>query len=288
METSELSPLVEASYWNTKDKEWVNTRKHQWEYIALAIGESYKSKKALSVIKQYFLKGKAPDWQKIGYSWPEKDQFRHLDLLCFLWLHPTSDPEILRELRDSYVKSSVIRGDDILAGQSLFISLQLLVNYPYIDKDTEFLPADFFGKEDVLFELLYENLDEVEFTALKRSRLCSFKKIFFKTLPFIELKKWLENDYEEYNYRKSKHVLSYANALDFYFTYLQSNTIECDNQVLKSKSLLKKTLKTIYGLRKNEFADSRGKFLEMFIDKMTARDYPCSLKDVWLEVIEEG
>jgi hypothetical protein len=98
--SSEISfPDIDSSCWQTKDKAWMEPRKTEWEKIARML-QHHKSAKALTVIKQYYLRGKMPDWEKF-IDW---DDYRgHLDIICFLWLHPSWDEVVLRLLRDAYI-----------------------------------------------------------------------------------------------------------------------------------------------------------------------------------------
>lgn len=54
----------DTSYWLTKDNEWVESRKSQWPAIEKMVGLN-RNKAEVNVIKQYFLRGKLPNWGEI-------------------------------------------------------------------------------------------------------------------------------------------------------------------------------------------------------------------------------
>ncbi len=103
---------IDTSYWLTKDQGWMAKRKAQWETIAPML-KIWKPSKGITIIKAYYLGGKMPNWQALE-TW--QDQGEHLDLLMFLWLHPSWDEVLLRELHEVYVHSELIRKGDISVG----------------------------------------------------------------------------------------------------------------------------------------------------------------------------
>jgi hypothetical protein len=111
---------IDTSYWKLDDKDWVADRKAQWNRIEpMFQGSAHKSKKGLGIIKKYFLKGEIPDFKAL-YEWNGWE--RHLDLFCFLWLHPENDEVLLAELRDLYVNLPHVLSDDVSIGISIFLS----------------------------------------------------------------------------------------------------------------------------------------------------------------------
>ena len=57
---------IDTSFWLTKDKAWVEARKADWPRIEKMFCHR-KTKRALTVIKQYYLKGKMPKWEDFKY-----------------------------------------------------------------------------------------------------------------------------------------------------------------------------------------------------------------------------
>ena len=105
----------DTSHWKTTDKAWMAERKQQWLEIEKLLYVLDKNKKARSIIKQYFLKGQLPDWKKL-HDWSQGSTTRHLDLLLFLYLHPSRDDAVLRPLRDQFMDNPHARWDDRLIG----------------------------------------------------------------------------------------------------------------------------------------------------------------------------
>lgn len=132
----------DTSYWRPKDKAWMAEREQQWREIEILLYGLQKSKKATAIIKRYFFKGTLPDWKKLR-DWDSEDG--HLDLMLFLYLHPSKDEEILRPLRDTYLSSYHIRPRDIMAG------LQSLDRIGFIDSCAG--GCVFFRVEDVEKEI---------------------------------------------------------------------------------------------------------------------------------------
>lgn len=149
---------IDTSYWLTKDKEWMEQRKSQWPDIEKVVGLNRK-KTEVNVIKQYFLKGKMPNWGKYK-EWD--DLFRPLDLNLFLWLHPSSDIDVLNHLYQEYVKSELIHPDDVLKGYGSFLEHEFMrATSPY--KSIEEFPFPYMGKKNVLvFRILFGDIDYAE------------------------------------------------------------------------------------------------------------------------------
>ena len=105
----------DTSHWKTSDKAWMAERKQQWLEIEKLLYVLDKNKKARSIIKQYFLKGQLPEWKKL-HDWNPNSTTRHLDLLLFLYLHPSCADAVLRPLRDQFMNNPHARWNDRLIG----------------------------------------------------------------------------------------------------------------------------------------------------------------------------
>ena len=103
----------DTSYWQPKDREWLAQREVQWRELEKLLYVLDKNKKAKNIIKRYFFKGELPDWKALK-DW--SDSRRHLDLLIFLYAHPSNDETLLRTLRDQYLRGRYISRDDITVG----------------------------------------------------------------------------------------------------------------------------------------------------------------------------
>lgn len=116
---------LDVSYWQPKDRAWLAQRELQWRELEKLLYVLDKNKKAKSIIKKYFFKGELPDWKALK-DW--SDSRRHLDLMIFLYAHPSKDEKVLRELRDEYIHCRYISKDDVLVGIS-----NLCAGIGYID-----------------------------------------------------------------------------------------------------------------------------------------------------------
>lgn len=125
---------IDTSYWKLDDKDWVADRKAQWKLIEpMFQGGAHKSKKGLGIIKKYFLKGELPDFKAL-MEWNGLE--RHLDLFCFLWLHPENDEALLTELRDAYVNHPYVLAEDVRVGRGIFLnSASILASYEYMEEE---------------------------------------------------------------------------------------------------------------------------------------------------------
>ena len=103
----------DTSYWQPKDPAWLAAREAQWSEIEILLFVRDKSKKAVGIIKRYFFKGTLPDWDKLS-GWDNHE--RHLDLMLFLYLHPSQDPAVLAPLRDAYIRLRHVQPRDIETG----------------------------------------------------------------------------------------------------------------------------------------------------------------------------
>ncbi|WPP47492.1 hypothetical protein [Pseudomonas sp. AN-1] len=103
----------DTSHWHPKDKAWMAEREQQWREVEKLLYGLNKSKKAVGICKRYFFKGTLPDWKKLQ-DWDAHE--RHLDLMLFLYLHPSRDETVLRPLCEGYLRSRRVSRADILHG----------------------------------------------------------------------------------------------------------------------------------------------------------------------------
>ena len=109
-------------------------------------------------MKQYFLSGKLPDWEKMR-DWDNSE--RHVDLFMFIWLHPSWDEELLLELRNAYVRSNLIVLEDIKAGFRNFLRWSVgMACQDYTDTDDEEMQHALVTDEhnELIFEILLGDL----------------------------------------------------------------------------------------------------------------------------------
>lgn len=185
---------IDTSYWLTKDKAWVVARKKQWPAIEKMLGNNIK-RSAVKVIESYFLRGKMPKWEK--YCDDSYEGLRHLHLSYFLWLHPSSDPEVLRPLYRCYMESNLIHPRDVILGYRTFISHEFISAIS--KKSLKAYEYPFMGEKNIIiFRLLFEDIDYAKqcmFTLLggqegfDKYAQGVFDSLGYVHIPFI--KEWL-------------------------------------------------------------------------------------------------
>lgn len=112
---------IDTSFWKINDPDWVRERSAQWLVLEKKLSEG-RRKSELNAIKQYFLMGKMPNWKKYK-NW-DGDR-RHVDLLVFLWLHPSEDFDFLVDMFRIYVDSDLIHYKDIVCAYEMFLKFEL-------------------------------------------------------------------------------------------------------------------------------------------------------------------
>lgn len=150
-------PEVDTQYWQLSDPVWVKQRQSEWLSIEpMLLGTMNKSKKAITIIKRYFLKGIMPDFEKLK-KWDS--DYRHLDLFSFLWLHPSWDEQILTELRHAYVHYRLVTQEDVEIGLSEFMSsAQSRAGADYEPNEDVSFIARTDGHNELLFKILMGDL----------------------------------------------------------------------------------------------------------------------------------
>jgi hypothetical protein len=146
---------IDTSFWKLKDKHWVTERQANWPKIETML-EDYKPRKGISIIKAYYLKGKMPNWQAL-VEWMNDD--RHVDLMVFLWLHPSWDEQVLTELREAYVKSRLVTPSDISKGLGLFLYTQGVSSATPLRRNAAREPY-LEGHGEMLFRILFGDLTQ--------------------------------------------------------------------------------------------------------------------------------
>jgi hypothetical protein len=151
---------IDKSYWKTGDKQWMAKRIAFWPKVEFMLSRYLRTKKTLNVVKQYYLKGKMPNWTALR-SPGNPDS--HLDLFNFLWLHPSRDEDYLTELRNLYIHSDLVMYEDVVNGFMHFFESQAIgttgvfasmddVNYPFLD-----------GNGELMFRILVGNDVDAEY-----------------------------------------------------------------------------------------------------------------------------
>jgi hypothetical protein len=149
---------IDTSYWLTKDKAWMAARKAQWPAIERFV-EGNRRRSEVNVIKQYFLRGTMPKWEKY-WDWGDND--RHVDVSVLLWLHPSNDPCVLKPLFNAYIESDLIHPLDVIRGYSVFMDAEFVAasSSTYTIDDYIFR---YMGKKNIIvFRILFEDIAYVK------------------------------------------------------------------------------------------------------------------------------
>jgi hypothetical protein len=155
MTTATSLEKIDTSYWETKDQDWVAQRQAQWPSLERVLAPS-RRKSELNTIKDYFMRGKMPNWKKYK-EWDGDD--RHVDLKMFLWLHPSDDHEVLKDLYRIYMESDLINELDVIKGYGSFVSHEFL-SATSSKKTIEEYPFPFMGtKNIILFRVMFEDVE---------------------------------------------------------------------------------------------------------------------------------
>lgn len=149
---------IDKQYWLTKDKAWMAARKAQWATIERFV-EGNRRRSEVNVIKQYFLRGTMPKWEKYR-DWGDND--RHVDVSVLLWLHPSSDPDVLTPLFNAYIESNLIHPLDVIRGYSVFMDAEF-VAASYSTKTIDDYLFRYMGNKNIIvFRILFEDIAYVK------------------------------------------------------------------------------------------------------------------------------
>ena len=147
---------IDTSYWKLKDKAWVAERKAAWPEIEKMLVDRKPLKKNITPVKEYFLRGKMPKWDTYR-TWNNFEG--HLDLFCFLWLHPSWDKTILADLRDVYLQSNLKTKRDLEQAYSFFDDTAFISSTSIADdhlmSDPNWTDIPITGHPELLFDLMY-------------------------------------------------------------------------------------------------------------------------------------
>jgi len=278
---------IDTSYWLTKDKDWVADRKAKWEIIEpMLVGP--KSGKGKTAIKQYFLKGKMPDWDKFR-DWNNDE--RHVDLFMFLWLHPSWDEEILIQLRNEYMASDIIVYDDVRQGFGIFLSSGTVRACKDYSDSPDDLPHCLHtdGHNELLFRILMGDLSkmtyELEFldTGLGREkRSFDLPKSSFNIM--ISISKWLCN--KSMSPINNDMLLQYDLPLEWWYSSVKEvDYFNLNARNKKTKPQYEKALYRIHHFDTEKEGDTcRTHFVHKIRKILDERDFIPEFKQMWEDV----
>lgn len=283
---------IDTSYWLTKDKAWMEARKAQWPAIEKVV-EGNRRKSEVTVIKQYFLRGTMPKWERYR-DWD--DLYRHLDLNLFLWLHPSSNPDVLKSLYTGYMESELIHPKDVTLGYALFLKHELMMatsSYKSLDE----YPFPFMGEKNIiLFRILFEDIDYAKDRILKLvGSQESFDKITKNIFEFLgykhfrRMRHWLLQDpklalsiYSLYQYEE---VVDWCMTTT---TTTSNINVLLDELKMKSPVNFKEYQKALYCFHhfdtEKEGDTCRTRFVHKIRKILDERDFIPEFKQMWLDV----
>ncbi len=181
-------PEIDTSYWQVSDKSWLEQRKQSWLSIEpMFQGGAHKSKKALTIIKRYYLKGIMPDFEKLK-DW--KSDERHLDLFCFLWLHPSWNKGVLTELRDAYASYEFTQNEDVENGVNILFGYAA-IRASGLSDNSNVLQT--YGYNELLFDVIMGDITQEHIPEGGRK----FRKYIKRKLDVSdinEMSRWLCNE----------------------------------------------------------------------------------------------
>jgi len=276
---------IDTSYWLAKDKNWMAERKAQWETIEprLKTGMN-KAQRAISIIKRYFLKGTVPDFEALS-DW--KSDFRHLDLLCFIWLHPSKDKQVLKALRDAYIHSPLVDESDVWLGIGGFLrggEIDASIEFKKGKKDTSGWRR-YTGENELLFEILIGDLS-VPVYPEKGGTSWSIDKLRSEYRGIFNMTKWLCN--RQLNYINEDCLFQYDNYLEYwYFSCTQVKDFDehAKRKVLEDSDLIQQGLYRIHYFDTEKEGDTcRTRFVNKMRKMLDEREFIAEFKQMWLDV----
>jgi len=276
---------IDTSYWKTDDPEWVAKREAYWPAIEHMLNH-YKSKKkkALNPIRDYYLRGKMPNWKGLK-DWD--DSFRHLDIFCFLWLHPSWDENLLTELRDAYISSDLIIYEDVSHGFGTFLDSQIIgptshvwtmdkLNYPYLE-----------GHGELLFRVLMGDRSITEYE-IQGYPTYGEKKIFkipqTSLIHIASMGAWLRM--ERLLPFNNEFLLQYDEPLEWWYESVKDvDYFNLNEFNKKQKPHFPRSLYRIHHFDTEKEGDTcRTRFAHKIRKILDERDFTPELKQMWLDV----
>jgi hypothetical protein len=282
-------PNIDTSYWKTDDSAWLAQRKADWPRIE-AMLEGKKEGKGKTAIKNYFLKGKLPDWEKFA-DWDNWS--RHVDIFILLWLHPSWDESLLTRLRNQYIESDLILIRDLEAGFGNLLSTGVVMacaDPAAYNKDDYkyFLHTD--GHNELLFRILMGDLDRTEYQ-IQRSVYYGSKPVFKipqgKLESLISMGRWL--CIKEMMYFNTDMLYQYDLPLEWWYRGCNRDKDYFTRSSLqqRQKPSIEKALWRIHNFDDEKEGDTpRSTFVHKIRKMFDERPFIQDLADMWQKVKE--
>ncbi len=280
---------IDTSFWKTDDKIWIKSRKASWPKYEKMLAR-YKTRKGLSIIKRYYLRGEMPDWLDLK-EWEHPE--RHLDIFCFIWLHPSWDKDILVPLRNAYLASSLTVEDDIRIGLANFLWNGIGMACQANDQDPEgprIIVTD--GYNELLFEILMGDLSETRFEIQGYSPLdvviqYGHPKRFFE-MPrssfdaVCTMRKWLS--LEKLEPINQDMLYQYDGPLEWWYQSCETEEGYFDNKMHRdSRKYIERALYELYHFDIDEEGNTgRTDFVIKIRKILDEREFIPEFKEMWL------
>ncbi len=279
-------PEIDTQYWQLSDPAWVKQRQSEWLSIEpMLLGFMNKSKKALTIIKRYFLKGIMPDFEKLK-EWQNYE--RHLDLFSFLWLHPSWDEKVLIDLRNAYVHSHLVLQEDVDNGFSnLVSSCTVFACQDWSVNDDVSHVVNTGGYNELLFKVIMGDLlihtipeyrDKTQGGGWQSEKPKEgIQDLFYKT-------KWLCN---QYRHELAEDCLfQYPVVMQlWYMGSSKQKDFFTRKKFVRFMPLLNKGLYRIHHFDDmNEGDTARSRFVKIARDLLNDGDFDAEFKQRWLDV----
>ena len=241
---------IDTSHWKSDDKIWMKSRKARWPKYEKMLSK-YKSRKGLTIIKQYFLTGKMPDWLSLK-EWENPE--RHLDIFCFVWLHPSQDESVLVAHRDAYMESDLILEEDIRIGLANFLrnGIQMACQANIVDPEPRIIVTD---NNEILFRILMGDLSKTKYEIQgysSRDPVMQYghpKRFFYMPKSSFDavctMSKWLR--LEKLKPINRGMLFQYDQPLEWWYRSCETNEDYFDDELKRlSREYIEKALFEIY------------------------------------------
>lgn len=265
------------------------TERHR-KWTALEYPLAYdlgKSKWALDIIKRYYLKGVMPDFEEL-----RNVKFRngHLDLLCFIWFHPSRDELLLQQLRDQYVHSPLITEQDVGPCIEAFINSGILLSSNCFEEGGDSSYSDsvrkrmITGENELLFDVLLGDINYPKIPE-QQSSSWSINKFDLIYSPLMWAAWFLRADKL---YPANDDVLSqYDEYLDYWYHSIRREDIieEQRSELKELKEYYEQYLYAIYYFDVEREGDtSRSRMVRKFRKLFDDRDFLPEFEQIWADV----
>ncbi len=223
-----------------------------------------------------------PDFKSLQ-DWYNHD--RHLDLFCFLWLHPEIDESLLKSLRNEYVTSPLVLKEDVMVGIRLFVEYATLFPAGGYSEEKTLTMLSTHGNNELYFRVIFGDLD-VPNIPEDNSQSWSISKKRAKLENLIAMTFWLCNEkvipYNEECLYPSELYLDY-----WYWCFPTNEDLFNNPKSKKSIPVVELALFRIHHFDTEKEGDTcRTRFVKKIRKILDERDFISVFKQMWLDVKE--